>query len=428
MRFFLTTLGTRGDVVPFICMAKKLMEMGHEAIVLSNGEFEDFVVGEGVKFHAVSKKEDLQNALDYLVNNAMMWEKKHEKKNPLQQVVDNNSDIFLKPAAEIDRYITENYVEGETFIIEHVLCFGSRYVQDKLNIPGLSVTLTPFYIRSKENPPKQAMIPAFLPDSMHYKFEKWFNDTVLYKTMFEQFKEFDMTPYADGDNRISPQGLICFTPEFLTQMPSDWPENSVATGIPYLRSDNKELDPDLVDFIKGDKAPIVFSLGAKQRLDTNTFKKCIKLCDIMKRRGVFIGLDRKKIEGIDIPDYVKIVDFAPIDALLEYASVLIYHGGIGTCAAALRNGVPHVILPEFPEHFDTARRLERLKLGFCINRNSFNPNAAAKKIDKLIHSAEAQKNCKIYRDMVAMDDSMDVFYKEVERIIAECGEEEQVTA
>ncbi len=64
MRFFLTTLGTRGDVVPFICMAKKLMEMGHEAIVLANGELEDFVVGEGVKFRAVSKNEDLQNGLD----------------------------------------------------------------------------------------------------------------------------------------------------------------------------------------------------------------------------------------------------------------------------------------------------------------------------------------------------------------------------
>lgn len=418
MRFFLTTLGTRGDVVPFICMAKKLEEMNHEAIILSNGEFKDFVESEGVKFHSVSEKEELENALDYLVNNAMMWEKKHEKKNPLQQVVDNNSDIFLKPAAEIDRYITENYVEGDTFIIEHVLCFGSRYVQDKLNIPGLSITLTPFYVRSKVKPPKQVMIPAFLPDSMHYKFEKWFNDTVLYKKMFEQFKNFDMTPYVDGDKRISPQGLICFTPEFLTQMPSDWSKNSVSAGIPYLKSDNQELDPQLVDFMKGDKAPMIFSLGAKQRIDMTTFKKCIQMCDIMKRRGVFIGLDRKKIEGIDIPDYVKIVDFAPIDALLQYASVLVYHGGIGTCAAALRNGVPHVILPEFPEHFDTARRLEELELGFCVNRNKFNPAKVAKKIETLFHSSDVQRSCKTYQNKVSVDNPMEIFYKEVERVIA----------
>lgn len=427
MKFFLTTLGTRGDVVPFICMAKKLEEMNHEAIILSNGEFEDLVEGEGVQFHAVSAKEDLENALDYLVNNAMVWEKgqekkqekKQEKRNRLQEVVDSNSDIFLKPAAEIDRYITENHIEGKSFIIEHVLCFGSRYVQDKLGIPGLSVTLTPFYIRSKENPPKQAMLPAFLPGFLQYRFEKWFNDAVLYKNMFEQFEDFDMKPYADGDERISPQGLICFTPDFLTQMPSDWPENSVSAGIPYLNPDNQDLDTELIDFLKDEKPPMIFSLGAKQRLDMPTFIKCIQMCEIMGRRGVFIGLDRKKIEGIDIPDYVKIVDFAPIDALLQYASLLVYHGGIGTCSAALRNGIPHVILPEFPEHFDTARRLEGLDLGLFVNRKRFNAEETAKKVESLIQSPNVQESCKVHQGKTSVDDSMDVFYEEVARVLAE---------
>jgi Glycosyltransferase family 28 N-terminal domain len=47
------TLGTRGDVQPFVALARALDAAGHEAVVCGPHRFEDFVVGHGIRFAGV---------------------------------------------------------------------------------------------------------------------------------------------------------------------------------------------------------------------------------------------------------------------------------------------------------------------------------------------------------------------------------------
>ena len=47
------TLGTRGDVQPFVALAGALDAAGHEAVVCGPHRFEDFVVGHGIRFAGV---------------------------------------------------------------------------------------------------------------------------------------------------------------------------------------------------------------------------------------------------------------------------------------------------------------------------------------------------------------------------------------
>ena len=47
------TLGSRGDVQPFVVLAGALVAAGHEAVVCGPHRFEDFVVGRGVRFAGV---------------------------------------------------------------------------------------------------------------------------------------------------------------------------------------------------------------------------------------------------------------------------------------------------------------------------------------------------------------------------------------
>ncbi|MFC4565985.1 activator-dependent family glycosyltransferase [Nocardiopsis mangrovi] len=50
-------------------------------------------------------------------------------------------------------------------------------------------------------------------------------------------------------------------------------------------------------------------------------------------------------EGIEVPDNVRIPGFVPLDHLLKSCSAIIHHGGTGTTATALLNGVPQLIVP-----------------------------------------------------------------------------------
>ncbi|MFC3999723.1 activator-dependent family glycosyltransferase [Nocardiopsis sediminis] len=49
--------------------------------------------------------------------------------------------------------------------------------------------------------------------------------------------------------------------------------------------------------------------------------------------------------GTEVPDNVRIPGFVPLDHLLKSCSAIIHHGGTGTTATAVLNGVPQLIVP-----------------------------------------------------------------------------------
>jgi UDP:flavonoid glycosyltransferase YjiC (YdhE family) len=53
VKVLVMTLGTRGDVQPFVALARALDAAGHEAVVCGPHRFEDFVVGHGIRFAGV---------------------------------------------------------------------------------------------------------------------------------------------------------------------------------------------------------------------------------------------------------------------------------------------------------------------------------------------------------------------------------------
>lgn len=54
MQITCLTIGSRGDVQPYIALAKRLMKDGHKVRIATHGEFESFVVGHGVDFVPVA--------------------------------------------------------------------------------------------------------------------------------------------------------------------------------------------------------------------------------------------------------------------------------------------------------------------------------------------------------------------------------------
>ena len=53
MKVLIMTLGTRGDVQPFIALARGLLAAGHEAVLAAPQRFAGFAAGHGVPFAGV---------------------------------------------------------------------------------------------------------------------------------------------------------------------------------------------------------------------------------------------------------------------------------------------------------------------------------------------------------------------------------------
>jgi sterol 3beta-glucosyltransferase len=55
MKVMILTLGTRGDVQPFVALAQELQRRGHQAVVAAPERFADLVAGRGVTFQGMDE-------------------------------------------------------------------------------------------------------------------------------------------------------------------------------------------------------------------------------------------------------------------------------------------------------------------------------------------------------------------------------------
>ena len=80
-----------------------------------------------------------------------------------------------------------------------------------------------------------------------------------------------------------------------------------------------------------------------------------------RQRGVLLTT-RGGLSGDNLPDHVIGVESAPHDWLFPRMSAIVHHGGAGTTAAAVRAGVPSVVVPFFADQPFWASRLSDLRI------------------------------------------------------------------
>ncbi|AHI01171.1 nucleotide disphospho-sugar-binding domain-containing protein [Kutzneria albida] len=52
----------------------------------------------------------------------------------------------------------------------------------------------------------------------------------------------------------------------------------------------------------------------------------------------------------ELPSNVRVVDWVPLNALLESSTAVIHHGGAGTAMTALESGIPQLVVPQGADH------------------------------------------------------------------------------
>lgn len=120
-----------------------------------------------------------------------------------------------------------------------------------------------------------------------------------------------------------------------------------------------------------------------------------------------------------LPDTVYAIDYLPHNWVFPRISCLVHHGGGGTTAAALRAGIPTVVIPSNPGVFPWAQSANSLgccgavipyrevgaeKLGAAIARTLANPvyGRRAKEIGRLIQEENGvQTACALIQEFMA---------------------------
>jgi sterol 3beta-glucosyltransferase len=364
MNITVNTLGTRGDIQPYIALSLGLQQAGHFVRILTHQIFEAFVKKHGLEVYPLQldpRQVLVNQALSELGNNAIRVNRWMEEnfKSALQY-------LFVE---------TLNANRGADLILNSGLSFAGWHVAEKLNIPAIATYLWPV-TPSRHFPAATGKIPPkWLPlgGIVNYLSTKLFNQLFfnLLLPSINRCREdlLDLRPltrrdYWSLDSPGSPTPLIYGYSPVVVPKPPDWSGNQHISGYWFLDT-ARDYQPEktLLDFLVDAPPPVYIGFGSMVDHEREEITQIvIGALREVNQRGILLG-GWSGLGSRDLPDFIMQIHEVPHEWLFPKMAAVVHHGGAGTTATGLRAGVPSVIVPSFGDQFFWGWRVHELGAG-----------------------------------------------------------------
>jgi UDP:flavonoid glycosyltransferase YjiC (YdhE family) len=383
VNILLMTLGSHGDVHPFLGIGLALRDRGHSITFATNAYFQPLATRLGfTEFHPLGTAEEYRS----LAGSDDLW---HRRKGfrVIFDSVSKGLPVLYDIAADFAQ------AHSDAVIVSSSLCLGARVAQDKLKFPMATIHLAPALFRSCIDPPKLpgVFMPSWIPRPIKAGMF-WFGDRIAVDPVvcpkLNAFRASrGLAPIRRPLNIWwhSPDRVIGLWPEWFAPIQADWPAQTRLGGFPLY--DEKGLDPlptKLIDFLAAGEKPIAFTPGSAMWRGDSFFSASADACRILGRRGILLSRHSDHIPA-NLPPGIIHIEYAPFSQLLPHVAAIVHHGGIGTTSQGLKAGVPQLVMAMSHDQPDNVNRLRRLGVGAAIARESYRGPAIAKALSRLIH-------------------------------------------
>ncbi|CAF3539582.1 unnamed protein product [Rotaria sordida] len=352
-------VGTRGDVQPFIALAKALLSHGHRVRLATHEVFRTFVRENGIEFYPLAGNP--ADLMSFMVKNA--------------GIVPSVSSIVAGDIAKSRRVIADILAStwkaciedddetGVSFIAEAIIAnppsYGHIHCAQKLQIPLHMIFTMPWsptvqfphplckidYNRAsieKINFLSYHLVEVFTWSGMRSIINEFRKDTLGLSTLhIRQAVRLMLDEHVPH--------TYCWSPS-LVPKPDDWPEHIDISGFFFLDlATNYKPPEDLMQFLKSGDPPIYIGFGSITGHDSERILQVVlEALRITGYRALFSGFD---VDVDSLPDSVFRIGNCPHDWLFQHVTAVCHHGGAGTTAAGLRAGKPTIIVPFFGDQF-----------------------------------------------------------------------------
>ncbi|MEO5913003.1 MAG: nucleotide disphospho-sugar-binding domain-containing protein [Luteolibacter sp.] len=390
MRVLIYTIGSSGDVHPFVQLGLALQERGHEIFFITSGHFKWLIDKTGFGFRELGTEERFQEVQD----DPNLWHPVKALPTVMKHAVAPSYEPILAYARELN-------LPGKTGMLCSSLAFGGRNVRDLLGIPMVSVHLAPsLFPSSYRQPVLHGMLigqraPKFLK-TLQWKIAAKVMDAMICPELNRFRSGLGLPPLRNMifDGWHSPDRVIALFPEWFAAQQPDWPQQTRLTGFPLFDEKGmREVPAELEEFLSAGEAPVVFTPGSAMKHGHAFFDEAVKALKLMGRRGILLTPFLETIPA-NLPPEIRHFSYVPFSQVLPRAAALVYHGGIGTCAQTLQAGIPHLIQPMAHDQLDTLSRVKDLGVGDGIHPKHFKAKRIAEVLGALLGNQEVRKRAK----------------------------------
>jgi len=157
-------------------------------------------------------------------------------------------------------------------------------------------------------------------------------------------------------------------------------------------------------------------VGSNPEQTLKTVLEAIRLADV---RAVFAS-GWGGMQHASLPEFVFPVESVPHEWLFPRVSAAVHHGGAGTTAAALRAGIPSVVVPYFYDQFFWGQRLNDLGVASRpIAQKNLTPRTLADAIRSVVGSPEVDLRSREIAGRIANEKGVEKAVSVVERYFSE---------
>lgn len=404
MRVVLTCWGSLGDFYPFLALAGRLKEMGHEPILATSEFYRQRTVDAGVEFHAV--RPDIDPSDHEIIRRVMDPARGTEVllRELLVPTIRQAFDDLKAVARDADLLVT------------HPVTFAGPLVAGSLRMRWLSVALAPTSLFSVHDFP---LLPPYPNVVRLARLAPWTARAFLRiagritapwtAPIGVLRRELGLPDVGDPlyAGQFSPFGtLALFSPIFGPPQP-DWPPSTIATGFVSPRED-AVLPAAVEAFLGAGERPIVFTLGSSAVGAAGSFYvESVRAAESIGRRAILLaGLDPRNRPTQALPQSILTVEYASHAALFPRAAAVVHHGGIGTTAAALRAGSPMLVVPHAHDQPDNAFRANKLGVARVLDARRYRADRAAEHLRAILTTPSYEARARDVAERLGREDGV----------------------
>ena len=384
MKVLLISVGSRGDVEPYLALSQALLDNGHEVhYALQNESNYQSIVPSGVNVHPLPFE---SNDFYKYMNPSHGADHPNPRVRFVGVIADCIGELVLpccqqvmEVAKDCDVIVSSSLARSLAFALTQKLSIPTYLVHLQ---PLLPTGLFPQYSNTDEfvecltqDPSSLILKKEYLEgywelekfqyDFLKERLDKMYNDIGL-----DTLLTFDENKTILSGNSPSIHIVNAFSNEIFPPVPDAGPNvhDVGALGDSYVPTafDPPAEESDLVTFLKNGKKPICIGFGSMP-YDAGKVEGLLNVVQEQDQRVVLVGKALTLPESLEKTDWirqnVRHVNGLPYAWLLPRCSVMVSHGGAGVMHAALRAGCACVISPLMGDQFVHAKLLEKKGLG-----------------------------------------------------------------
>lgn len=338
MRISMLTVGSTGDVRPYVLLGKELKSRGHEITIVTFSTFRKLIEEAGLNYYPISGDVEKMMASIMAPGARGLGYLPHLEKS-LKDVAQPLMNDMLKSCEHADAMIC-------TF-------FGSIYysIAEKYRIPVVQTQYFPM------DPNREAPIAAApgqrlgrVWNESSYKLGYLLIGTLekRYLAKWRQYngmqqRKLNTAPDYTVNGHYVP--VIYAISPMVMPRPAEWNEHIRMSGFWFDDTPCTWQAPeDLKAFMEKGEKPVYIGFGSMNSGNMNkTITQVLRAVRAARVRAVInLGWSGAQLTSNNT---VYFADYIPHDWLFPRVRAVVHHGGAGTTAAGLRYGKPTLVIP-----------------------------------------------------------------------------------